>query len=346
MSTSGFLRLKKLKGRGIVAVAAKHNRRAIQAEVGSSASIDANRSRLNETLHGPATAGDVAGLARECMRRAGVGKLRKDAVMAVEIVFSLPLGSGIDDRGYFSDCVNWAARNFGGFANVLSADVHRDEATPHCHVLLLPLVGGKMAGSDLVGDKKRLQYLHQDFHCAVAGNYGLKKAPGRLTGAAKQTAVAAALERLRDAADGALTSLAWPAIRDAIERDPIAFTSALGIIIQPVKKKQRTMTQIFTSKGKGKSAEKPIGFHTAPSVQTLSCVGFDPVLPHREDQTERHQPTPPRNLVAGETVRVREDEMEAANFDPASGEFIHNTVDTLQPSKTAARAWVKKMFSR
>ena len=46
------------------------------------------------------------------------GKLRKDAVMAVEIVFSLPPGSGIDDRGYFSDCVNWAARNFGGFANV------------------------------------------------------------------------------------------------------------------------------------------------------------------------------------------------------------------------------------
>ena len=154
MSGGAFLRIKKLKGGGIITVAARHNRRVIQAEMGATGSIDPTRSHLNETLAGPSTAADVGQLAKDLMTAAGVTRLRKDAVMALEIVFSLPPGHAIDDRAYFNDCAVWAVVYFGGMT--LSVDIHRDEAAPHCHVLMLPLVGGRMDGGRLVGNKQKL----------------------------------------------------------------------------------------------------------------------------------------------------------------------------------------------
>ena len=50
MSGAAFLRLKKLKGSGIIGKAARHNRRVIQAELGATGSIDPARSHLNETV--------------------------------------------------------------------------------------------------------------------------------------------------------------------------------------------------------------------------------------------------------------------------------------------------------
>jgi len=47
MSGAAILRIKKLKGGGIITVAARHNRRVIQAELGAAGSIDPTRSHLN-----------------------------------------------------------------------------------------------------------------------------------------------------------------------------------------------------------------------------------------------------------------------------------------------------------
>lgn len=284
MSGAAFLRIKKLKGGGIITVAARHNRRVIQAEIGASGSIDPTRSRLNETLRGPSTAADVGQLAKDLMMGAGISKLRKDAVMALEIVYSLPPGHGLDDKAYFTDCVAWAEKYFN--CPVLSADIHRDEAQHHCHLLLLPLIDGRMDGSNMLGGKQKLMEMHKLFHLNVAGRYGLSKAPARLMGAAKQAASMVVLQRLRETGDSALQSKLWAALRDKIEGDPAAFLMALGIESKAPTKKPKTMVAIFTSKGKGKSKEtNPIGFTASPKRQTLCSVGFTPNPP----------PPPPTN---------------------------------------------------
>jgi hypothetical protein len=330
MSGTGFLRLKKLKGPGIIVAAARHNRRTIQAEVGASASIDPTRSRLNQTLQGPPTPEGVALLAGQRLRDAGIGKLRKDAVMALEIVFSLPSDSGLDDQRYFEDCAAWAGQKFGGQDNILSVDVHRDEAAPHCHVLLLPLIDGRMKGSDLMGNRRKLLEVQQDFHNAVAGRYGLKKAPKRLAGASKQQAASAVLDHLKKASDAALRSKVWPSFRDGIERDPAPYVVALGITLTPPKKKLRTMTQIFTSKGRGGNTEKPIGFVQAPKTQSLCTVGFAPTTT---------APTAAPATAASETTRERDHDLDPNTFDPQTGEF---QPPAARPAslKTAAVAWV------
>ena len=280
MSASAFFRIEKLKGQGRIVVAARHNRRAIQAEVGASANIDATRSHLNETLRGPETADEVAALAKKHMHEANVKPLRKDAVRCLELVFSLPPNHRVDDRAYFADCVTWAIKEFGGDQNILSADIHRDEAAPHCHVLILPLIEGCMVGSALVGDRKKLLALQSRFHTEVASRFGFKKAPDRLTGLTKQAAESAVLTKLKALADPVFRSAAWAAVRDAIQRDPGSFILALGLEAPQKPQKVRSMTQIFTSKGKGPAKEpNPIGFEARTKARTLCSVGFGPDVP-------------------------------------------------------------------
>ncbi|MDP2369817.1 plasmid recombination protein [Rhodoferax sp.] len=285
MSASGFFRVKKLKGAAIVLAASRHNKRTIQAEHGADGHIDADRICLNLSLHGPDKPEAVARHAKNLMSAACVRPQKKNAVLALELIFSLPPATAIDPEAFFRDCLQWAAQNFGGLDNVLSADVHLDESAPHLHVLILPLIDGRMNGSDLVGNKQRLQFLHNDVHTAVGARYGLAKAPARLQGQAKEKTAQAVIQRLRATNDTAQASALWPVLRDMIDRDPAPFAQSLGIdIATPTAKTPRTMAQIFTSKGKGlNKPSKPIGFATRPmpigiddaaNPQTLSCVGI------------------------------------------------------------------------
>lgn len=342
MSGAAFLRVKKLKGGGIITVAARHNRRVIQAELGAAGSIDPARSHLNETLAGPLTAADVGQLAKHLMAAAGVRKLRKDAVMGLEFVFSLLPGHTLDDRAYFTACADWAGAAFGGAHNILSVDIHRDEAAPHCHVLLLPLVDGRMDGSNLIGGKQKLMALQKDFHAKVAARYGLSKAPARLSGSAKQATVTAVLQRLRETSDGALQSAAWSVIREAVERDPAPFLLTLGLEVATPKKQIRTMAQIFTSKGKGRATSKPIGFAPAGKEQTLCSVGFAPKpAPQPAPKAPALTTRPAAEQGDLEAVRVRDSDLDPALYDPTTGDCFKRPPAPDRNQRRAADAWAK-----
>ena len=299
MAGEGFMRVAKLKGAAIITAAARHNRREIQAERGSNESIHPERTAQNQTIAGPATADAVGQLARDLMAQAGVDskRLRKDAVRCLEFVFSLPLNHPAAAGAYFHDCLKWVQRSYNG--HILSADVHHDESAPHCHVLLLPLVEGRMVGSDLVGDKRKLSAAQGSFHAEVAARYGLQKPPARLSGATKERAAALVLERFKALSDPVLRSAAWPVVRDAILTDPRPWLLQLDIVCTAVQKPLKTMAQIFTSAGKGARKEKPIGFEARrgrgtseeptpigfggqKKHRTLCSVGFGPETPPAE----------------------------------------------------------------
>ena len=341
MSGAAFLRIKKLKGGGIITVAARHNKRVIQAEMGATGSIDPTRSRLNYSIAGPAAAADVGQLAKDLMTAAGVGKLRKDAVMGLEIVFSLPPRHAIDDRAYFTECAAWAGRHFGGAHNILSADIHRDEAAPHCHVLVLPLLGNRMDGSNLLGGKQKLMALQKDFHLNVASRHGLSRAPARLSGTAKRVAAKAVLQRLRETSDSVLKSKVWATLRDVIENDPVRFLEAMGIKPPPTEAPGRTMTQIFTSKGKGRSEEpsNPIGFASPGKRQTLCSVGFTSKPP--SSHPANAPPAAPRH----ETTRVHDCDLNPALYDPRTGDYFQPPPQPASRQRQAADAWVTAALS-
>ena len=317
MSGAAFLRIKKLTGGGIIGKAARHNRRAVQTEYGSNERIDQARSHLNQTIHGPVSADAVVQLTKDLMAAAGVTALRKDAVLGLEVIFSLPANHQLDDLEYFTACTKWIADYFRGVQNILSSDIHRDEAQPHCHILILPLLNGKMNGGKMMGYKSKLLEMQQKFFDDVASHYGLEKAPAKLVGASKQAAVNAVLQFLKAASDPALKSKAWATIRDDIERDPSPYVRDLGIELQPPVKKLRTMAQIFTSEGKGKSSKpKSIDFAPPEKRQSLCSVDFHARPP------PAGPPNPHADTPILDVIRIRESELDPAAFNSDLGEFV------------------------
>lgn len=240
--------------------AARHNLRADQDERGGRAHINPSLTHLNEVIAGPSDVQGVLALARERMLKAGVNiaKLRRDHVQAIELLFSLPANSSVDDKAFFMACRDWAARRFDS-QNLLSGVIHHDEPVPHCHLLVLPLVGDRMAGGEL----KRapaVAAMRTSFFDEVATSFGLSRGRERLTGAQRRALADTVLTRLNAIRDPCMSSVAWQVIRDTIEANPAPYAAALGLVFEdpaPPEKRLRTMAQIFTSPGKGAKREKP-----------------------------------------------------------------------------------------
>lgn len=215
MSSSHFLRLATIAGSGKFLAAARHNKRALQNERGSAGHIDPALSHLNYPLLELATPEEVYQRAKMMMHTAGLAKLRKNGVAAIEIIFSLPAHSQIEHHTYFVDCTDWAATQFGR-ENLLSSDVHLDEAAPHCHVLVLPLRGGRMQGSDVMGDRQAMLKRQASFYEAVSSRHGLTKplVKQRVGNAQQQLLDAAVMAHLMQTSDVCQKSVLWPLARD------------------------------------------------------------------------------------------------------------------------------------
>jgi len=355
MSGAAFMRLEKLKGNGIWMKAARHNKRAIQAELGASSHIDASRSHQNVTLMGPSLADEVTQLAKTKITTSGITKPRKDAVIGLELVFSLPTNHGQDVIAYFNACAYWAGETFGGLDNIVSADIHHDEAQDHAHVLLVPLIDGRLRGSDAVGNKRKLSELQAKFYKDVASKFGFSKPRARLSGYTKTQTAWQVLDKLRQ--DPAAKSLVWAVIRDSVARDPLPFAQVLGIDTEAgrTEKPAKSMAQIFTSKGKGGNKSKPIGFESPSKpyrvyeIENKQALGLCRVLtspislsqppapadnqptevnygqinkPVLTDEVTQHASVPEEKPSEIEKIiRVRDSDFMPENYNPETGEF-------------------------
>ena len=224
---------KKQKEPQSVRVAADHNKRArFFYEQGHEHAPEGGEliARKNQKLWGPDTPEEVANLARSLMVQHNVKKLRKKGVRAVEVLLSLSLRHGIDDTAFFTDSMHWFAQRFGGIENLLSADIHRDEAQDHVHMLFLPLLDGRMIGSEMVGGRGKMRGCKLSFNEEICRKHGVKVL--MVEGLSRQEKVKASRavqERLVAVRDPVSTSLVWDAVRTNIENKPEAYLPFLGM---------------------------------------------------------------------------------------------------------------------
>lgn len=348
MSGAAFMRLEKLKGGGIWSKAARHNRRTIQAELGASGHIDATRSHQNITLMGPATPEEVAKLAKAKMTEAGITKDRKNGVLGVELVFSLPTNHELDVIEYFTACAHWAGAAFGGLDNIISVDIHRDEAQDHAHVLLVPLIDGRLRGSDAIGGKRNMSELQAKFYKDVASGFGFCKPRSKLSGHHKANINREVLDKLRN--DPAAKSAAWAVIRDTVERDPMPYALALGIDTTTPAKPGKTMAQIFTSTGKGRKKENPIGNQTIkpyrvsapPEPQTLALCRVSISAPPPKAPAA---PAPEATSNDDGIIRMRDSDLDPTSYDPDTGEFCRRPPASAS-ARLQADAWVRDQITQ
>ncbi len=250
MAGSHLFRMGTVKGKNGVLNALKHNKRTLQAERGAGANIDPFRTPLNYSLTDPESVEAIDRHAKVLMVQAGIDQPRINQVMAVEIIFSLPIDRHQQDtRPFFAHCFEWVRKRIPGM--LLSFDVHLDESAPHAHVLVLPLVDNKMQSNKIIGGIGNLNRLRNLFYGEVACHYGLSRnETKRLTSKAKESLEKQVLARL--AIDPAMQSMIWPCVRDAIRSNPLPYAQLLGIEQKPARYTGRSFVQIMTSKGKGK----------------------------------------------------------------------------------------------
>ena len=132
------LRFAKLRTMGKVAVASQHNTRT----------ADSGLSHTTPPPDGPGVImleghADAAAAWHERAAAVGLGKPRRDAVLAVEMVMSASpswfAAATPDERADWTRRSMEYARATFGPANILQAVRHDDEETPHIHVLAIPL---------------------------------------------------------------------------------------------------------------------------------------------------------------------------------------------------------------
>lgn len=173
MAVRAILRVAKLKGAGKAAASGEHleRRRATP-------NADPSRRQLNERLVG---SGDLWADIQERLATLPAPS-RRDAVHAIELLLSAsPAYFADGDRAHLeawkAASLAWACDRFGA-TNVVAAVLHRDEETPHLHVVAVPIVEKTIAGRavpeprlcarDFTGGRYRLSRLQDSYHAAVA----------------------------------------------------------------------------------------------------------------------------------------------------------------------------------
>lgn len=222
-----FMRMQSINAKKGLLIPLRHNLREDQNERGSRRHIAPERLGLNYQLEGIGDANQIKQWADELISESGA-KLRTNASLAVEVVFSLPAERhGADTRPYFEDCLAWLRHEFKGL-EVLSFVVHLDEAAPHAHAILLSLRDGRVCGNEIMGGRAAAMRRQDDFFWRVANKHGLKK-PARKLSAKQRDQLFMAISSAIHGEGYIPKSKVYSLIMDEIRKAPVKYAQSLGI---------------------------------------------------------------------------------------------------------------------
>lgn len=108
-----------------------------------------------------------------------VGKIRKNAVLCIEVVVGASPEWFVDktikeQNDYFQKAIKFLKAEFGD--NLIAGGIHRDEETPHFWGYIIPKVDGKLNAKKLIGGSAhRLAKLQTDFNERVSKGFGLDR---------------------------------------------------------------------------------------------------------------------------------------------------------------------------
>jgi hypothetical protein len=166
------MRMKKIKSAVRLRGAVDHNLREKISQ-----NIDVSRSK-NNWSDGD-TSDDVMAKYHDLLP----DKVRTNAVHAIEILMTASPDFKGDWKQYLNDCDDWAKDYFDKYkspafskSNVLQISHHFDETTPHTHILVMPLVSGKLNAKHFIGGHRdRMRELQNDFFEKVGKKHGLDR---------------------------------------------------------------------------------------------------------------------------------------------------------------------------
>ena len=152
MSGYAIMRCKKLATMGSVASSLQHCYRDRETP-----NADATRTPENEH-HAAQSTSEAMGKLRELLPE----KRRKDAVLAVEYVMTASpewwkSASQAQQTEFFTRSKQWLADKYGA-DRIVTASIHRDEASPHLSAFVVPLTqDGRLSAKEFIGGRQKMR---------------------------------------------------------------------------------------------------------------------------------------------------------------------------------------------
>lgn len=169
----GICRIAKLKNGGAITASEKHTLRQRETP-------NADLQKENERFIGPSPSLASTTLEQEVFARIGEQKIRKDAVLCVEILLTAspeyfrPIEQGRAGKWDAQQLMAWKQANHQWLSEkfddrIVRAELHLDEATPHIHAYLVPLDDkGKLNCKSIFGGREKLSKFQDSYAQAMA----------------------------------------------------------------------------------------------------------------------------------------------------------------------------------
>ncbi len=172
-------------------------------------------------------------------------KVRKDAVLMCSFVVGSDGAffknlSPQEQEKFFAECTRFFAERYGE-GNIISAVVHTDENTPHLHLNLIPIAGGRLCAKKMF-DRKALTALQTDLYREVGAKWNLQR--GKEGSQAKHLDTAEfKAKKIVEQARGKADSIIAEADQDAERKVKIAQIHADGIVASAEQTAEKTKQQ-------------------------------------------------------------------------------------------------------
>lgn len=219
-----------------LALAEKHNRRFIAQEIGGYGGIDGRRTPLNlelVSLNGSSYEAAVIAVLRSLgLDLSHYSYRKKNRGYAVELVFSVTAGHHCDFNAMYSDSLGWL-RDYYPESHIIHAVIHHDEDTPHMHVILVPIINGRLDANAVSGYKGVSRERNISLFEYLNKRYGLTF-PVYLKGAQKKAGAALAVLHYQKLPEALVKNVLEQPIIQSIYARPEPYLYALGISYEEV----------------------------------------------------------------------------------------------------------------
>ena len=164
-----IMRAKKLANMGSVAASMQHCYRERETH-----NADQERTPDNQHL-GAKSTDEAMGNLRALLPE----KRRKDAVLAVEYVMTaspewFAQATPEQEKAFFQRSLQWLADKYGA-DRIVTASIHRDEATPHLSAFVVPLTQDKrLSAKEFIGSRDKMR-ADQTTYAACVVDLGLER---------------------------------------------------------------------------------------------------------------------------------------------------------------------------
>ena len=163
------MRCKKLAALGSVAASMQHCYRERETH-----NADGERTPDNQHL-GAKSTDEAMGKLRALLPE----KRRKDAVLAVEYVMTaspewFDKATPEQEKAFFQRSLQWLADKYGA-DRIVTASIHRDEATPHLSAFVVPLTQDKrLSAKEFIGSREKMR-ADQTSYAGCVADLGLER---------------------------------------------------------------------------------------------------------------------------------------------------------------------------